>query len=96
MGHCHQKEIEVIAKRVAELCDSARGPVAVRVPLKGLSAFDGPDGPLFDPAGPEIFVSAFKAKARKKSCLNQSPYHINDPRFTAALFETLTRMIGDG
>jgi uncharacterized protein (UPF0261 family) len=90
-----QKEIEVIAKRVADLCDNARGPVAVRVPMKGLSAFDSPDGPLHDPAGPEIFAAVFKANARIKSCLKPSPHHINDPQFTATLFEAVTQLLED-
>jgi len=88
-----QKEIEIIAKKVADLCDSARGPVAVWVPMKGLSAFDSPDGPLHDPAGPEIFASTFKANARNKSCLNQSPHHINDPEFTEDVFQALGQML---
>ena len=88
-----QKEIEIIAKRIAELCDSARGPVAVWVPMKGLSAFDSPAGPLHDPAGPEIFAGAFKANAGKKSCLNRSPHHINDPEFTENIFKALRQML---
>jgi uncharacterized protein (UPF0261 family) len=60
--------------------------------MKGLSAFDSPDGPLYDPAGPEIFADAFKANARKKSCLNQSPHHINDPEITKTIFAALARL----
>ena len=88
-----QKEIEIIAERIAELCDSARGPVAVWVPMKGLSAFDSPGGPLHDPAGPEIFAAAFRANAAKKSCLNRSPHHINDPEFTEDIFKALRQLL---
>ena len=88
-----QKEIEIIARQVAELCDSARGPLSVWVPMKGLSAFDSPGGPLYDPAGPEIFTDTFKANAGKKSCLNQSPHHINDPEFTENIFTALRQLL---
>jgi uncharacterized protein (UPF0261 family) len=91
-----QQEIEIIAKQVAELCNAAKGPVAVWVPMKGLSAFDSQDGPLHDPAGPEVFAGAFKAVAKNASCLNRSPHHINDPEFTAVLFKALTQLIGEG
>ncbi len=90
-----QKEIEIVAKRVSDLCNTARGPVTVWVLMKGLSAFDNQNGPLHDPAGPELFAGAFKANARIKSCLNQSPHHINDPEFTAVLFKALTRLLRD-
>jgi uncharacterized protein (UPF0261 family) len=89
-----QKEIEIIAKRVSDLCNTARGPVAVWVPMKGFSAFDNQNGPLHDPAGPELFAGAFKDNAKKKSCLNQSPHHINDPEFTAVIFKAVIQLIG--
>jgi len=87
-----KKEIEGIAKQVADLCNEARGPVAVWVPLKGLSAFDSRGGPLYDPTGPELFADVFRSNAKKTSCLNRSPRHINDPEFTATLFQALTRL----
>jgi uncharacterized protein (UPF0261 family) len=87
-----KKEIEGIAKQVADLCNEARGPVAVWVPLKGLSAFDRREGPLHDPTGPELFADVFKSNAKKTSCLSRSPHHINDPEFTATLFQALTRL----
>jgi uncharacterized protein (UPF0261 family) len=87
-----KKEIEGIAKQVAELCNEARGPVAVWVPLKGLSAFDSREGPLYDPAGPELFADVFMSNAKKTSCLSRSPHHINDPEFTATLCQALSRL----
>jgi len=87
------EEIEMIAKRVAELCDSAAGAVGVWVPMKGLSAFDGAGGPLHDPAGPEVFAAAFEASLKKESCLNRSPHHINDPEFSEIIFKALTQLL---
>jgi len=87
------KEIEMIAKRVAELCDNAAGAVSVWVPMKGLSAFDSAGGPLHDPAGPEIFAAAFEANLTKTPCLNRSPHHINDPEFSATIFKALTQWL---
>ena len=87
-----KKEIEGVAKHVACLCNEARGPVAVWVPLKGLSAFDSREGPLYDPAGPELFADVFISNAKKTSCLSRSPHHINDPEFTATLCQALSRL----
>jgi len=91
-GH---KEIEMIAERFAELCDSAAGAVGVWVPMKGLSAFDRAGGPLHDPAGPEIFAAAFEANSTGNPCLNRSPHHINDREFGAIIFRALTQLIED-
>ena len=88
-----QKEIEAIAKQVAALCDGITGPLSIRVPMKGLSAFDSPNGPLYDPAGPEIFVNAFKANAKNYSFLNQSPHHINDPEFSQDVFRAVKQLL---
>jgi uncharacterized protein (UPF0261 family) len=87
------KEIEIIAERVAALCNRARGPVAVWVPMKGLSAFDSEGGPLHEPAGPQIFAAALEANLKKKSCLNRSTHHINDPEFSRIVFKALARLL---
>jgi uncharacterized protein (UPF0261 family) len=87
-----QKEIEIMAKILAELCNTARGPVALQVPMKGFSAFDSEDGPFHDPAGPELFVKVFKENVVPKTCLNLSPHHINAPEFAETIFEALTQL----
>lgn len=86
-------EIELIAKRVAELCDRASETAGVWVPMKGLSAFDSAGGPLHDPAGPEIFAAAFEASLKNESSLNRSPHHINDPEFSEIIFKALTQLL---
>jgi hypothetical protein len=41
-------EMAEVAASIADICRNAKGPVAVIIPMGGLSAFDAPDGPLLE------------------------------------------------
>lgn len=87
-----RKEMETLAQVIADLCNAAKGPWSVLVPLKGLSAFDSEQGPLYDPKALKIFSEALKRKLNTTSFLHLVPYHINDPEFAQAVirvFEAL-------
>ena len=87
-----RKEMETLAQVIADLCNTAKGPWSVLVPLKGLSAFDSEEGPLYDPKAIKIFSDALKMKLNTTSFLHLVPYHINDPEFAQAVirvFEAL-------
>ena len=61
------REIKELARILADLANSAEGPLRILIPLKGLSAFDSPQGPLPDPEGPELFARALQEHLRKKA-----------------------------
>ena len=84
-------EMETLAKKMAKLCNEARGPCAVFVPMGGFSAFDSKEGPLYDPIAPELFAAALKKTLTTESSLHLLPYHINDPGFAGALIEALEK-----
>jgi uncharacterized protein (UPF0261 family) len=86
-------ELETLAGVVAGLCNTARGPWAILVPMKGLSAFDSPEGPLHDPEGPEILSDALKRKLDRPSLVQELPYHINDPDFSSAVIKALEGLL---
>lgn len=77
-----------IAERVAELCNSGKGPRAILVPLGGLSSFDQPDGPFYDPRAPQIFLETLKNSLGEGILLQAFPYHINDPNFLKEVIQT--------
>ena len=85
-----RKEIEILAKTIAELCNTALGPVVVWVPMGGLSAFDSKGGPLHDAAAPELFAGIFRENVNEKALLNLSPHHINDPDFAKSVLESIS------
>ena len=86
-------EMETLAKTIVYLCNEARGPFAVFVPMGGFSAFDSKDGPLYDPAAPELFATVLKKNLNSESSLHLLPYHINDPEFAEALIQALEKLM---
>jgi uncharacterized protein (UPF0261 family) len=79
------KETELIAHTLARLCNDARGSRAMAVPLGGLSGFDRPGGPLYDPEAPKIMAEALRRELLPETPLYVLPHHIDDPEFGAAL-----------
>ena len=91
-----RKEMEILAQVIADLCNTAEGPWRLLIPMKGLSAFDSEQGPLYDPKGLKIFVEALRSNVNNTSCLHIVPYHINDIEFAQAViqaYETLMKCL---
>lgn len=86
--------VSISREEVAELCNSATGPVAVMVPFGGFSAFDSEDGPLHDPEGPRLFWQALKQNLLSGSSVQLLPHHINDPEFASAVMGSLNTLMG--
>jgi uncharacterized protein (UPF0261 family) len=82
-----QAEIKLLAQTIAGLCNKAKGPVKILVPMNGFSAFDHKDGPLHDPEAPGIFMQALETNLVDQSCLGALPYYINDPEFAKVILE---------
>jgi uncharacterized protein (UPF0261 family) len=87
-------EMEALPKVIAGLCNKARGPFAVYVPMGGFSAFDSEQGPLYDPSAPELFAAELKKTLSAESSLHLLPYHINDPEFAEALIQAFEKLTG--
>jgi uncharacterized protein (UPF0261 family) len=88
--------MEILAQVIADLCNRAAGPWRLLIPMKGLSAFDSEQGPLYDPKGLKIFSEALRRNVNKTSCLHLIPYHINDIEFAQAViqaYETLMKSL---
>jgi uncharacterized protein (UPF0261 family) len=88
-----REELEAIAGEMAGLCNLGKGPRAVTVPMGGFSAFDSPEGPLYDPEGPPLFVKTLRSLLKDDIPLETVPCHINDPEFGNTLLEQITRLM---
>ena len=86
-------EIEALAKIIGESCNQAQGAWKILVPMKGFSAFDHPEGPLYDPAAPHAFVTMLEKILDNKDNLSTLPYHVNDPEFSGAILEAFQELI---
>jgi uncharacterized protein (UPF0261 family) len=89
------KEIETLAETIAGLCNKAKGPVKILVPMNGFSAFDHKQGPLHDPEAPEIFLKTLEKNLENKACLEALPFYINDSEFAQAVIDMSYRINSD-
>ena len=79
----------------AEKLNAAQGPVAVLIPLRGVSILDG-DGELFcDRAADRAFGDALKTNLDEGIPVREVDHNINDPAFAAAATALLLELIAE-
>ncbi|MGC9400404.1 MAG: Tm-1-like ATP-binding domain-containing protein [Anaerolineae bacterium] len=78
----------------AEKLNRAQGPVAVFIPLKGVSMLDSEGERFWDPEADRAFREALKADLRDDIPVYELEYNINDPEFVDALTEKLLEFLG--
>ncbi len=83
------EECRIIGRRVAEQLNAARGPVAVVLPLRGISMIDQAGQPFHDPAADEALFHALRDTLSPTIPCQCLDLHINDPAFADALADTL-------
>ena len=81
----------IIARKLAD----ARGPVALFVPLKGVSAIDVEGGPFHDPAADEALFQALRDNRPANVELHELEHNINDPEFALAMVDKLVEYVGE-
>jgi uncharacterized protein (UPF0261 family) len=75
----------IIAAKLAQ----ARGPTALFIPLKGVSAIDVEGGPFYDPDADEALFDAVRKSLPSSVELHELPHNVHDPEFALAMVETL-------
>ena len=85
-------ETVMVAERLAALCNAGKGPRVVIMPLGGLSSFDQPSGPFYDPEAPALFLEVLKKHLHPGTELNVFPYHVNDAAFVAEVVRMWQRL----
>jgi len=85
-------EMEHLAKYIADLCDKAKGPVAVIIPMGGFSAFDSPGGPLENPEGRDALAQTLEKKLPYTIPFLKSRHHINHPDFAEEVIHSIARI----
>jgi uncharacterized protein (UPF0261 family) len=76
-----------VGATIARKLSAARGPVAVLVPLGGLSIPNVPGGAFYDPPADAAFREALRAGLRGDIPLREIDAHINDAAFARATAE---------
>ena len=87
------EECAALGKIIAEKANDSTGPVAVLLPLKGISIISAEGQPFYDPAADEALFSAIKTNLRKDIPCREIDATINDPAFSGACARELLSMI---
>ena len=88
------EECAELGRRVAAKLSAATGPVALYVPLRGVSAIDVDGGPFADRAADEALFAAVRAGLAPHVELHEVDTDINDPEFARAMAARLDDFLG--
>jgi uncharacterized protein (UPF0261 family) len=78
----------------AEKLNAATGPVAVFVPLKGVSMLDSEGERFWDPEADGAFLEALKADLDERIPVYEMDHNVNDPEFVDAVSSKLLEFLG--
>jgi uncharacterized protein (UPF0261 family) len=74
-----------LGRQIAKKLSAARGPVALFIPLRGISAISGEGGPFYDAAADKALFSALRENMGKNVEIHEVDANINDPGFAQAM-----------
>lgn len=82
-----------IGEMIARAANASRGPVAVMIPLRGVSQLDCPGGAFWDPEADGACYTAIRDHLRSDVPLIEMDANINDAAFADSVASTLLDMI---
>jgi uncharacterized protein (UPF0261 family) len=87
------EENDQLGKEIAHKASAARGPTAVLVPLKGVSALDAEGKPFWWPEADAALFQSLRNWMSPHVRLIELDLHINDPAFAETAARTLREMM---
>jgi len=87
------EECAELGRIIAGKLNRAKGPTALFVPLRGLSAIDKKGQPFYLPEANEALFAALRQNVRLPVELIELDLHINDPEFAIAMANRLLEML---
>jgi uncharacterized protein (UPF0261 family) len=87
------EENDRLGKEIAQKASAARGPTAVLLPLRGVSAIDREGQPFWWPEADEALFQSLRNWMSPHVKLLEFDVHINDPEFARVAVETLMELI---
>jgi uncharacterized protein (UPF0261 family) len=87
------EECAKLGEIIAAKLNSAQGPTALFIPLKGVSAIDREGQPFYLPAADAALFDALRRNIKPPVELIELDQHINDPAFAIAMAEKLSAML---
>jgi uncharacterized protein (UPF0261 family) len=86
-------ENDKLGKEIAEKASAARGPTAVLLPLRGVSAIDAEGQPFWWPEADAALFQSLRNWIGPQVEVIEMDLHVNDPRFAEAAAATLLRLM---
>ncbi len=87
------EECSRLGEIIANKLNAAKGPTALFLPLRGVSAIDREGQPFHSPAADTALFDALRRHVRPPVEIIESDHHINDPEFADAMAERLVAML---
>lgn len=81
---------------IARAANESKGPVAILLPLKGVSQLDSPGNPFWDPEADAACFNAIKANLKPGIPVIEMDANINDPEFADKAVGLLLGMLSKG
>lgn len=88
------EENDQLGKEIAHKASAAKGPTAILVPLRGVSAIDREGQPFWWPEADQALFASLRLWCSPKVKLIELDLHINDPEFARQAAETLLTLLG--
>jgi uncharacterized protein (UPF0261 family) len=87
------EENDRLGREIAEKASAARGPTAILVPLRGVSAIDKEGQPFWWPEADAALFQSVRNWLAPQVELIELDLHINDPAFAETAAQTLLRLL---
>ena len=87
------EENKLMAERFAEKLNASTGPVAVLLPMRGVSILDGHDQPFRDRDADHAFFVTLRSRLRPDIPVTDVDANINDPAFSNKAVEVMLQLI---
>jgi uncharacterized protein (UPF0261 family) len=88
------EECAELGRRVGAKLSAATGPVALFVPLRGVSAISGEGGPFFDAEADAALLAGLRETLAPAIEVHELDAHVNDPDFAVAMAARLDEFLG--
>jgi uncharacterized protein (UPF0261 family) len=87
------EECAELGRIIAHKLNEAKGPVAVFIPLRGVSMIDTQGEPFYDPVADKALIDTLKAGLHGNIEVNELDMDLNDPRFARAMASRLDQFV---
>jgi uncharacterized protein (UPF0261 family) len=87
------EECAELGRIIARKLSGARGPVALFIPLNGVSAIDVEGAPFHDPDADQALFQALRDHVTENVELHELEHNVNDPEFAHAMVDKLVEYL---